>query len=45
MNKINSNYVPKLKSWPYKEAYQIIKRNGGLLNFKIPKKLKGFKKS
>ena len=35
---INIDIVSNLKSWPFKEALQIIKRNGGLQNFKIPKK-------
>ncbi|MDC3131617.1 lysine--tRNA ligase [Pelagibacteraceae bacterium] len=35
---INPDLVSNLKSWPFKEALQIIKKNGGLQNFKIPKK-------
>ena len=38
MNKINIENYNDLKSWPFKEAQQILKRNGGLANFKIPKK-------
>ena len=38
MSKIETKYHTKLKSWPYKEASQIIKRQGGYLNFKIPEK-------
>ena len=38
MNKINISNYNDLKSWPFKEAQQILKRNGGLSNFKIPKK-------
>ena len=38
MNKINIENFNDLKSWPFKEAQQILKRNGGLANFKIPKK-------
>ena len=30
--------IKNLKSWPFKEAMQIVKKNGGLKNFKIPKK-------
>ena len=37
MNKINIENFNDLKSWPFKEAHQILKRNGGLANFKIPK--------
>ncbi len=36
MSKIDLKYYNNLKSWPFKEAEQIIKRNGGLENFKIP---------
>ncbi|MBD1147513.1 lysine--tRNA ligase [Pelagibacterales bacterium SAG-MED31] len=38
MSKINLKYKAFLKSWPFKEAEQILKRNGGLENFKIPNK-------
>ena len=38
MNKINIENFNDLKSWPFKEAQQILKKNGGLANFKIPKK-------
>ncbi|MDC0453500.1 lysine--tRNA ligase, partial [Alphaproteobacteria bacterium] len=38
MNKISIENFNDLKSWPFKEAQQILKRNGGLANFKIPKK-------
>ena len=38
MNKINKEFHSELKSWPFKEAMQIIKRNGGLNNFVIPDK-------
>ncbi len=38
MNKIDINYLNELKSWPIKEAQQIIKKNGGITNFKIPEK-------
>ena len=38
MNKIDIEDLNDLKSWPFKEAQQILKRNGGLANFKIPKK-------
>ena len=38
MNKIDIKYYANLKSWPFKEAEQLLKRNGGLQNFKIPKK-------
>jgi len=38
MNKIETKYHTQLKSWPYEEASQIIKRQGGFLNFKIPEK-------
>ena len=38
MNKINIENYNDLKSWPFKEAQQILKRNGGLANFKIPEK-------
>ncbi len=35
---IDSEIVHNLKSWPFKEAMQIINKNGGLQNFNIPKK-------
>ena len=38
MNKIEIKYHSELKSWPYREASQIIKRQGGYSNFKIPEK-------
>ncbi len=38
MNKIAIENINDLKSWPFKEAQQILKRNGGVANFKIPKK-------
>ena len=38
MNKIDIKYFNELKSWPFKEAIQIINRNGGINNFKKPKK-------
>ncbi len=38
MNKIDNQTQKDLKSWPFKEALQLIKRNGSLLNFKTPKK-------
>ena len=38
MTKIDSKFYNNLKAWPFKEAEQIIKRNGGLANFKIPSK-------
>ena len=38
MNKIDIKNFNELKSWPFKEAQQILKRNGGMENFKIPKK-------
>ena len=39
MNKIDLKYYANLKSWPFKEAEQLLKRNGGLENFKVPKKV------
>jgi len=36
MNKIDTQKHNDLKSWPFKEAHQILKRNGGLVNFKTP---------
>ncbi len=38
MNKINIENHNDLKSWPFKEAQQILKNNGGFSNFKIPEK-------
>ena len=38
MNKIDLQNQDNLKSWPFKEAQQLLKRNGGLGNFKIPEK-------
>ena len=38
MNKIDIKDLKVLKSWPFKEAQQIITINGGLENFKIPQK-------
>ncbi len=38
MNKIDIKYYNDLKSWPFKEAQQIIKKNGGVSNFKAPNK-------
>ena len=38
MSKIDLKYNNNLKSWPFKEAEQIIKRHGGLENFKVPSK-------
>ena len=35
---IDQELAQSLKAWPFKEALQIIKKNGGLLNFKIPSK-------
>ena len=35
---INNEIVSNLKSWPFREALQIIKKNGGLQNFKTPDK-------
>ena len=35
MNKIDTKYHTSLKSWPFKEAEQLLKRNGGFQNFKI----------
>ena len=46
MSKIETKYHMELKSWPYKEASQIIKRQGGYSNFKIPEKKESlFKKN
>ncbi len=38
MSKIDRKFYSNLKSWPFKEAEQIIKSNGGLANFKKPSK-------
>ncbi len=38
MNKIDFNFHNDLKAWPFIEAMNIIKKNGGYDNFKIPKK-------
>ena len=38
MNKLDIKDLKELKSWPFKEAQQIIKINGGLENFKTPQK-------
>ena len=38
MNKINTDSQSELKSWPFKEAIQILKRNGGYNNFTTPDK-------
>ena len=35
---INQEIIQNLKSWPFKEAMQIVKKNGGQQNFKIPNK-------
>ncbi len=35
---IKSETIKELKSWPFKEAMQIIKRNGGYEHFKLPEK-------
>ena len=35
---IDQELAQSLKAWPFKEALQIIKKNGGLQNFKIPSK-------
>ena len=35
---INKTLSQSLKAWPFKEALQIIKKNGGLNNFKVPEK-------
>ena len=35
---IDHEVVKNLKSWPFKEAMQIVKKLGGQQNFKIPKK-------
>ena len=38
IDKIENKYHDNLKSWPFKEALQIIKRYGDYANFKIPDK-------
>jgi len=38
MSKIDLKYHSELKAWPYIEANQIIKRQGGYADFKIPEK-------
>jgi len=38
MSNIDTKYHNDLKSWPFKEANEIIKQNGGFLNFTIPEK-------
>ena len=38
MNRLNIENQTDLNSWPFKEAQQLIKRNGGLNNFQNPKK-------
>ena len=35
---INQDIIKKLKSWPFKEAMQIVKKYGGQSNFKKPDK-------
>jgi len=35
---IDQEIISNLKSWPFKEAIQILKKYGGLKNFKIPDK-------
>ena len=35
---IDQELAQSLKAWPFKEALQIIKKNGGLQNFKVPSK-------
>ena len=35
---IDQEIINNLKSWPFKEAMQIVKKNGGQKNFKIPQK-------
>ncbi len=35
---IDKNIIQNLKSWPFKEAMQIVKKYGGFTNFQIPKK-------
>ena len=38
MSKVDIHNQGDLKSWPFKEAQQLLKRNGGVTNFKIPEK-------
>ena len=38
MSKIDRIYHSELKSWPHKQALEILKRHGGFDNFKIPEK-------
>ena len=38
MNKINKENIQDLKTWPFKQADEIIKRHGGYSNFNIPQK-------
>ena len=38
MDKIKIQNQQDLRSWPFKEAQQLIKKNGGLENFNTPKK-------
>ena len=38
MNKIDIYNHDNLTSWPFKEALQLLKRHGGVSNFKIPEK-------
>ena len=35
---IDKTYISDLNAWPFKEAMEIIKRNGGIEQFQIPKK-------
>ena len=35
---IDKEIIKNLKSWPFKEAMQIVKKYGGIKNFKIPNK-------
>ena len=36
---INKQLSQTLKSWPFKEAMQIVKKNGGLNHFRAQKKV------
>ncbi len=38
MTKIDVSYHNDLNSWPYQQAFEILKHNGGYDNFKIPNK-------
>ena len=38
MNKIDQDNFQELKSWPFKQAHEIIKKHGGFFNFKLPNK-------